>query len=89
VIRLNLPPLTEERRRDLVKVVNARVEEAHVAIRNVRRDAIKDMREFKEEKMISEDDLKRGEEETQKLTEEMGTQIDTQGKNKEKEVMEV
>lgn len=89
VIRLNLPPLTEERRRDLVKVVNARVEEAHVAIRNVRRDAIKDMREFKEEKMISEDDLKRGEEETQKLTEEMGNQIDTQGKNKEKEVMEV
>jgi ribosome recycling factor len=89
VIRLNLPPLTEERRRDLVKVVNARVEEAHVATRNVRRDAIKDMRDFKDEKLISEDDLKRGEEEMQKLTDEVGKEIDTLGRNKEKEVMEV
>jgi ribosome recycling factor len=89
LIRLNLPALTEERRRDLVKVVNARVEEAHVAVRNIRRDAIKDMRDFKDEKLVSEDDLKRGEEEMQKLTEEIGTQIDTLGKNKEKEVMEV
>jgi ribosome recycling factor len=89
LIRLNLPALTEERRRDLVKVVNARVEEAHVAVRNIRRDAIKDMRDFKDEKLVSEDDLKRGEEEMQKLTEEIGGQIDTLGRNKEKEVMEV
>jgi ribosome recycling factor len=89
VIRLNLPPLTEERRRDLVKVVHGRVEEAHVSVRNVRRDAIKDLRDFKEEKVISEDDLKRGEEETQKLTDEIIGEIDTMGKNKEKEVMEV
>ena len=89
VIRLNLPPLTEERRRDLVKVVHGRVEEAHVSVRNVRRDAIKDLRDFKEEKVISEDDLKRGEEETQKLTDEIIGEIDTMGTNKEKEVMEV
>ena len=58
-IRLNLPPLTEERRRDLVKVVHNRVEESRVAIRNVRRDNIKDLREFEQEKMISEDELDR------------------------------
>lgn len=89
VIRLNLPPLTEDRRRDLVKVVHARVEEAHVAVRNIRRDAIKDLRDFKDEKMISEDDLKRGEDEIQKLTDEMVAEIDYMGKTKEKEVMEV
>jgi ribosome recycling factor len=88
-VRLNLPPLTEERRRDLVKVVNARVEEAHVAVRNIRRDAIKDLRDFKDEKMISEDDLKRGEDEIQKLTDEITAEVNTLGKNKEKEVMEV
>jgi ribosome recycling factor len=60
VIRLNLPVLTEERRRELSKFVNNRLEEARVAVRNVRRDAIKDMREFESEKLISEDDLKRG-----------------------------
>lgn len=89
VIRLNLPPLTEERRRDLVKLVHGRLEEANVAVRNVRRDAIKDMREFKDEKLISEDDLKRGEEDVQKLTDEITGEIETLGKNKEKEVMEI
>jgi ribosome recycling factor len=89
MLRLNLPALTEERRRDLVKVVNARKEEAHVAIRNIRRDAIKDMRDFKDEKMIGEDDLKRGEDEMQKLTDEIVKEIDQIGANKEKEVMEV
>lgn len=89
VIRLNLPQLTEERRRDLVKVVSARVEEAHVAVRNIRRDAIKDLRDFKDEKLVSEDDLKRGEEDVQKLTDELSGEIDGLGKNKEKEVMEV
>src|SRR5512146_3213528 len=67
VIRLNLPVLTEERRRDLVKHVHARLEESRVALRNIRRDLIKDLREFEKEKLISEDDLKRAEEELQKL----------------------
>lgn len=89
MLRLTLPALTEERRRDLVKVVNARKEEAHVAIRNIRRDAIKDTRDFKDEKLISEDDLKRGEDEIQKLTDEIVKEIDQIGANKEKEVMEV
>lgn len=89
VIRLNLPPLTEERRRDLVKVVHSRLEECRVSIRNVRRDLVKDLREFEKEKMISEDDLKKGEEELQKLTDKMITQTEEIGTRKEKEIMEV
>jgi ribosome recycling factor len=89
LIRLNLPQLTEERRKELVKVVHARREEAHVAVRNIRRDAIKDLRDLKEEKEISEDDLTRGEEDVQKLTDEIIREIDQLGANKEREVMEV
>lgn len=89
VIRLNLPVLTEERRRDLVKVVHGRLEEARIAIRNVRRDLIKDLREFEKEKMISEDDLKKAEEELQKLTDRYIQQVDSTGHHKEKEIMEV
>jgi len=88
-IRLNLPPLTEERRRDLVKVVHTRVEEARVAARNVRRDSIRDLREFLQEKMISEDDLKRGEEELQKITDQYILEINAVGERKEKEILEV
>lgn len=89
VIRLNLPPLTEERRRDLVKVVHSRLEDSRIAIRNIRRDLIKDLREFEKEKMISEDDLKKAEEELQKLTDRFIQQIDSIGQHKEKEIMEV
>lgn len=89
VIRLTLPTLTEERRKDLAKVVQSRVEEARISVRNTRRDAIKDMREFEEEKLISKDDLHRGEEEAQKLTDQLTKEIDKVGENKEKEVMEV
>nr|WP_236709994.1 ribosome recycling factor [Longilinea arvoryzae] len=89
VIRLNLPPLTEERRRDLVKIVHSRLEECRVSIRNVRRDLLKDLREFEHEKMISEDDLKRGEEELQKLTDKMIAQTEEIGERKEKEILEV
>jgi ribosome recycling factor len=88
-IRLNLPPLTEERRRELVKVVHNRVEEARVAVRNIRRDSIRDLREFEQEKMISEDDLKKGEEELQKITERYVEEINAVGERKEKEIMEV
>lgn len=88
-IRLNLPPLTEERRRELVKVVHSRVEESRVAIRNVRRDINKDMQEFEKEKMISEDDLKRGEEEVKKLVDRYIETINSVGSRKEKEILEV
>jgi ribosome recycling factor len=89
VIRLNLPPLTEERRHDLVKIVNNRSEDARIAVRNVRRDSIRDLREFEQEKMITEDDLKRGEDELQKITDEMIKEINDIGERKEKEIMEV
>jgi ribosome recycling factor len=88
-IRLNLPPLTEERRRELVKVVHNRLEEARVAIRNVRRDLKKDLEDFEKEKLISEDDLKRGEDELQKVTDRFIQEVDKIGQRKEQEVMEV
>jgi ribosome recycling factor len=89
VIRLNVPPLTEERRRDLVRLVNNRAEEARVAIRNVRRDLIKDLREFEHEKLISEDEQKLGEEELQKLTNAWVERVDDVAERKQREIMEV
>jgi len=89
VIHLNLPPLTEERRRELVKRVHTRLEDARVAVRNIRRDQNNDLRDFEKEKMISEDDLKRGEEDLQKLTDKFIEEISKHGQNKEKEIMEV
>lgn len=88
-IRLNLPPLTEERRRDLVKLVNNRLEDARIAIRNIRRDQLTDLREFEKEKMISKDDLERGEEELQKVTDRFIEIIRKTGLTKEQEIMEV
>ncbi len=88
VIRLNLPPLTEERRRDLVRMVHTRLEDARVAIRNVRRDSLKDLRDFEKEKLISEDELKTGETQLQELTDEMIEQVAIIGKRKEEEIME-
>jgi ribosome recycling factor len=89
VIHLNLPPLTEERRRDLVKHVHHRLEESRVAIRNIRRDAHNDMRDFEKEKLISEDELERGEEDLQKLTDRFIEEVAEMGKKKEIEIMEV
>jgi ribosome recycling factor len=89
VIRLNLPPLTEERRHELTRFVNTRLEEARVSVRNIRRDTNKDLRDFEQEKMISEDDLKNGEEETQKLTDKYIELIGEVGKAKEEEIMEI
>ncbi len=88
-IRLNLPALTEERRRELVKVVHHRLEEARVAIRNIRRDCIKDLREFEQEKLISEDELKRAEEDLQKFTDKYVEEVNHVGARKEKDIMEV
>jgi ribosome recycling factor len=89
IIRLNIPTLTEERRRDLVKVVHSRLEEGRIAIRNVRRDLMKDLKEFEKEKWISEDDLEIAEEELQKLTDKMIVLVDATGDRKQKEIMEV
>ena len=88
-IRLNIPPLNEERRRELTKVVSKRGEEARVSIRNIRRDAIQDMRDLEKEHLISEDDLKRGQEQVQERTDHYIEQIDQIIKEKDKEIMTV
>jgi ribosome recycling factor len=89
VIRLNIPRLTEERRRDLSKLVSRRVEEAKVAVRNVRRDVLNDIREMKDEKMISEDEFFLNQDELQKLTDHYTEEIHKLGEKKEIEIMEV
>lgn len=89
LIRLNIPPLTEERRHDLVRVVRSRAEEGRVAVRNVRRDVLNDLREFEREKIISEDELKRGEDDLQKVTDRYIDKINEAGGRKETEVLEI
>jgi ribosome recycling factor len=89
VIRLSLPPLTEERRRDMTKLVKKRVEEAHIAIRNIRHQGIKDLEELEKEKLITEDQHKRGKEMLDELTKKYVTEANAMGEAKEKEVMEV
>jgi ribosome recycling factor len=89
IIRLAIPALTEDRRKELAKIVHHRAEEARVAVRNVRRDAHNDLREFEKEKVISEDDRKRGEEDLQELTDRHIEQIEEAVKHKEKEILEV
>jgi ribosome recycling factor len=89
LIRLSIPALTEERRKQLTKVVHHRLEEARVAVRNVRRSAHEDLREFEKEKLISEDDLERGETELQKLTDRYVEKIEALGARKEAEIMEI
>ncbi len=89
VIRIAIPALTEERRKQLVKVVHQHVEEGKVAVRNIRRDAIGSVRELTNERMISEDDERRGTAQIEELTKKRIDEIDRIGKNKEQEVMEV
>ena len=89
VIRLVLPPLTEERRRDLTKQVRSRVEESKVAVRNVRRDALEDVRKLEHGKQISENDQRRAQEKLQELTNKYIGELDHVGQAKEAEVMEV
>ena len=89
IIRLNIPRLTEERRRNLNRLVGRRVEEGKVAVRNVRRDVLNDLREFKNESLIPEDDFFRGQDELQELTNKYVTMIDALGKEKSAEIMEV
>jgi ribosome recycling factor len=89
VIRVPLPPLTEERRRDITKVVRHDAENARVAVRNVRRDVIQDIKEAQKEKLISQDEEKRAEVEVQKLTDKYVAEIDQVLAVKEKELMQV
>ncbi|MDF1519170.1 MAG: ribosome recycling factor [Brevefilum sp.] len=88
-IRLTMPQLTEERRHELVRVVHNRMEETRVKIRNIRRDLIRDLREFEKEGLISEDDQERGEKELQELTDKINDKVQEIGDKKEKEIMEV
>ena len=89
LIRLAIPPLTEARRKELVKMVRGRVEESKVTLRNHRREALDDMRQLEQEKLISEDDLRRGQEKLQELTDRYIRELDQLGAHKEAEVMEV
>ena len=89
VIRIPMPPLTEERRRDLVKVVKQEAEQARVAIRNIRRDANGDFKDLLKEKEISEDEERKAEERIQKLTDSFVGKIDKILADKEAELMEV
>lgn len=89
VIRLPIPRLTEERRQELVRVIGRRVEEARVAIRNCRRDALRDLREMEKEKLISEDEHYRAREDMQKLTDKYVERVDEVGRAKEEEIKEV
>jgi ribosome recycling factor len=88
VIRVPLPPMTEERRRELVRVVRASAESGRVAVRAVRHDALNDLKDLLKEKMITEDDDRRAKEEIQKLTDRHVSQIDALLKDKEAEIME-
>jgi ribosome recycling factor len=89
IIRLSIPPLTEERRHELVKLVRSRAEEARVAVRNVRRDVQNELRDLEKEKEISEDELYRSEERLQKLTDDHVEAINAVSEKKEAEVLEV
>lgn len=89
VIRLAIPQLTEERRKQLVKQVHGQVEDAKVAIRNVRRDSMSDVREMMSSKMVSEDDERRAEQRLDELTRKFVEEADKIGKTKEHEVLEV
>ena len=89
VIRLVFPRLSEERRNDLIKQVHKRLEEARISIRNIRRDNQDMLRDFEKEKMISEDDLKRGRDDLQKLTDKYIEQADAVCQRKEEEIREV
>ncbi len=89
VIRIPLPPLTEERRKDLIKVVRGEAENAKVAVRNIRRDANSTLKDLVKEKEISEDDERRAQDEIQKITDEHVAKIDKVLADKEAELMEI
>ena len=89
IIRVPLPPLTEERRKDMIRLVRQEAEGGRVAIRNIRRDAISDIKDLLKEKMIGEDDERRGEDEIQAITDDHIARIDEMLAEKESELMEI
>ncbi len=89
LIRIAIPALTEERRKALVRVVRSKVEDDKVALRNIRRDAVSQIKDLMKEKEISEDDERRGEQQIQELTDRFVSEADKIGKQKEDEVLEV
>jgi ribosome recycling factor len=89
VIRLAIPPLNEERRREMVKILHKKLDEHKVAIRNIRRDTHDKLRDREKKKEISEDDLKRSEDRLKKLTDRFTDEMDKVGKTKELEILEV
>mgnify|MGYP005839369113 CR=1 FL=1 len=89
VIRLPIPQLTEERRRELARVVSHRVEEGRVALRNIRRDSLKDLQDLQKEKLVSEDDFYRGKDRLQELTDKHIGEMDELGRLKHAEITEV
>ena len=89
VIRLNIPPLSEERRRDMVKTLHKKLDEHKVAIRNIRRDTQDKLQDREKKKEISEDELKRSKDRLQKLTDRYIDEMDKVGKSKELEILEV
>ncbi|MBE9508494.1 MAG: ribosome recycling factor [Chloroflexi bacterium] len=88
IIRLPIPRLTEERRQELAKIVRQRVEEGKVALRNVRREALDDLREFEREKLVSEDDFYRSKDDLQDLTDRHTKQMDEISTRKQQEILE-
>jgi len=89
IIRVPLPPLTEERRKDMIRLVRQEAEGGRVAVRNIRRDAMSDIKDLLKEKMIGEDDERRGEEEIQAITDKHIVVIDKMLAQKEAELMEI
>ena len=89
VIRIPLPPLTEERRVDLTKQVKSEEEQAKVSVRNIRRDSIHDLKDFLNEKMISEDDFHKGQSDIQNITDQMIQNIESLSNGKQKELMTI
>lgn len=89
VIRLPIPQLTEERRKDLIKMVHKKVEEGRVSLRNLRREASEELRDMEKKKEISEDDLKRAQEQLQKLTDGHMAEVDKVGQQKEADLREI
>ena len=88
IVRLPIPRLTEERRQELAKMVRQRVEEGKVALRNIRREVLDDMREFEKEKLVSEDDFYRGKEDLQELTDDYTKKMDEISDRKQEEILE-